>query len=112
MVLMVTLEPLALSLKKNREFTLDRKLMTMKFAIHTSTGLTADFFKLKNRGYIKEGYFADLVLFDPKMIKDNANYSNPFDLATGINYVIVNGKPAIEDGIYKGELYGKTLTLN
>lgn len=98
--------------KKIREFTLDQKLLTMKFAIHTSTGLTADFFKVKNRGYIKEGYFADLVIFDPETIKDNANYSNPFDLATGINYVIVNGKPALVDGKFQGTLLGKTLKLN
>ena len=98
--------------KKIREFVLDRKLISMKFAIHTSTGLTADFFKLKNRGYIKKGYYADLVIFDPKNIKDNATYSNPFELATGINYVMVNGKFAIEKGTYNGKLLGKTLKLN
>lgn len=98
--------------KKIKEFVIDKKLISMKFAIHTSTGLTADFFKLKNRGYIKEGYYADIIIFNPKTIKDNATYSNPFELATGIDYVLISGKTAIEQGKYTSKLLGKTLKIN
>ncbi len=98
--------------KKIREFVLEKKLLSMKFAIHTSTGLTADFFKLKNRGYIRTGYEADIVIFDPEKIQDNASYSDPFALATGVNHVIINGKFAIENGAHKDNLHGKVLKLN
>ncbi len=98
--------------KKIKEFVIDKKLISMKFAIHTSTGLTADFFKLKSRGYIKEGYYADIVIFNPKTLKDNATYSNPFELVTGIDYVLISGKAAIEQGKYTGKLLGKTLKIN
>lgn len=97
--------------KKIREFVLDRKLLSMKQAIYSSTGLTADFFRLKNRGYIKVGNYADIVVFNPKTIKDNATYSQPYELATGIDEVIINGKLVIEEGKYNHKLLGKILTL-
>ncbi|WP_461485794.1 N-acyl-D-amino-acid deacylase family protein, partial [Pedobacter sp.] len=97
--------------KKIRTYVLDKKLISMKFAIYTSTGLTADYCKLKHRGYIKEGNYADLVIFDPKTIKDNATYSNPYELANGIDYVIINGKSAIENRKYNRKLLGRTLKL-
>jgi N-acyl-D-amino-acid deacylase len=71
------------------------------FANRTSF-LPAKVFKLKNRGKIAEDYFADLVVFDPENIKDNATYKNPRRAPDGIEYVIVNGKVAV----YKEKVTG------
>ncbi|MCO4800028.1 MAG: D-aminoacylase [Colwelliaceae bacterium] len=73
-------------------FTRDRKLLSLEQAIHKMTGLTATNFELEQRGFIREGYFADLVLFDAKTIKDNATFSQPFECSTGIKYLWVSGQ--------------------
>jgi len=92
-----------------RVYALDRSVLSLSKAIHQSSGLTATTLKIKDRGFIKEGYFADLVLFDPKLVKDNATYDKADQLATGVNYVIVNGQIAIREGAYQNGLYGKSL---
>jgi N-acyl-D-aspartate/D-glutamate deacylase len=56
------------------------------------TGLSATEFQLTLRGFIKVGYYADLVLFDPLTIKDTANFTSPFEISTGIEQVWVNGQ--------------------
>ncbi|NLB83883.1 MAG: amidohydrolase family protein, partial [Synergistaceae bacterium] len=67
-------------------------------AIQKMTPRPASIFKMKNRGLIKEGYAADLVIFDPEKVIDRATYENPKQFATGIPHVIVGGKTAIEEG--------------
>lgn len=64
---------------------------------------------LKDRGLLREGYYADVIAFDPFAIADRSTYEHPDVLATGIKYAIVNGKIAIEDGKYTGALAGRTL---
>lgn len=95
-----------------REYTLDRHLFSMAYAVYRSSGLTAATLNVKDRGVIKEGYFADVVLFDPNEIKDNATYENGEQLASGVCYVIVNGELTIDNGKYTGALAGKSLRLN
>jgi len=60
--------------------------------------LSAKTFGLKDRGIIKNGAFADIIIFDPERIVDRADFSNPFLKPDGIRYVFVNGLPAIKDG--------------
>lgn len=84
-------------------------VLTMKEAIRRSTGKTATFLGIKDRGFIKEGYYADVVLFDPDNIKDEADFQNPDRIAKGIKYVFVNGTLGIKDGNSTGNLSGKAL---
>ena len=63
----------------------------------------------KTRGLLKKGYFADILVFDPETIKDNATYSDPYQAPTGIDYVFINGHCAIEKGKATGAFAGKVL---
>lgn len=69
----------------------DEKLFPLTMAIHKMTGLSAARFQLPERGLIKTGYFADLVLLDPQTVRDVASFSDPQQPADGINAVMVNG---------------------
>lgn len=62
---------------------------------------------LADRGMLKSGYFADVVIFDPKTIQDHATYAQPHQLATGVSYVLVNGRVALKDGTATGAPTGR-----
>jgi N-acyl-D-amino-acid deacylase len=98
--------------RKLRLYVNEQKVITLPFAIHSSTALTAQTFHFTNRGLIKERYFADVIAFDAKTVADRATYEHPDVLATGMRYVIVNGKIAVENGKYTGALAGRTLRRN
>lgn len=80
-------------------FTRDKKLFSLAQAIHKMTGLTAKNFKLENRGLIREGYFADLVLFNAETIKDNATFSEPFQASSGVVSLWVNGQLTFKESM-------------
>jgi N-acyl-D-amino-acid deacylase len=84
--------------------------LSMKEAINKMTGMPADKLGLTNRGRIKDDAFADIVIFDPKKIKDTATYEKPFNYPEGIETVIVNGEIAFNKGIMTKKLSGKVLT--
>lgn len=92
-----------------REYVLDKKVLAMKEAIYRATGQTAEALGIDSRGLIKKDYFADIVLFDPKIIQDNATYLAPHLQASGIKYVFVNGEIALKDGVPAGVLSGEAL---
>jgi N-acyl-D-amino-acid deacylase len=73
------------------------------------TGRAANRLRLSDRGLIREGYAADLVLFDPDTVADTATFDEPRQVATGIPYVLVNGVPVIDDGTHTGALAGHSL---
>jgi len=77
---------------------LDGKTVPLAEAIRKMTALPAEQFGLKKRGSLKEGYFADIAIFDPDAIKENTTYANPHQLSDGMRHVIVNGIHALEDG--------------
>ncbi len=83
----------------------DLKLFNLQTAIHKMTGLSATNFKLQQRGFIKEGYFADLTIFDYQRITDVASFEIPQQQSEGIEYVVVNGVLT-----YQGHSTGGTLT--
>jgi N-acyl-D-aspartate/D-glutamate deacylase len=85
-------------------------LLSLQEAVRRCTGLVADTFRLKGRGYIREGCFADLVIFDPSSIIDRADYVNPFQSPTGIEMVIVNGEVVAEGGEHTGRLPGQFIS--
>jgi len=76
----------------------DEKLMPLEFAIHKMTGLPAANVGLKQRGLLRQGYFADITIFDPKTVIDRATFEEPNQYPVGINYVIVNGQIELDNG--------------
>jgi N-acyl-D-aspartate/D-glutamate deacylase len=96
--------------RKLRKYVLDDHIVSMPFAIRSSTSLPAQTFGFRNRGLLQTGYFADIVVFDPKTIRDNATYEHPQLFASGVRYLFVNGKLAIDDGRRTNLLAGRVLT--
>jgi len=95
-----------------RKYVREDKVLTLENAIRKMTSLPASFLQMKDRGLLVRGYKADIVIFDPETIRDNATHSDTRQYSTGIEYVIVNGKMSIENSEYNGALNGKVLLLN
>ena len=91
------------------KYVRDEKLMSLEFAIHKMTGLPASNVGLKNRGLIREGYFADITIFDPKTVIDRATFADPNQYPVGINFVIVNGQIEVDNGERTPALAGQVL---
>src|SRR5205809_1039999 len=87
----------------------DLHLMPLELAIHKMTGLPASNVGLKQRGLIREGYFADIAIFDPKTVIDRATSEAPNQYPAGINYVIVNGRIEVDNGQRTPALAGRVL---
>ena len=90
----------------------DVGLFSLETAVHKMTGLTAKTFGLGDRGLLKEGHAADIVLFDPETIEDSATFDSPKRPARGIELVFVNGLPVWRDGKPTGERPGRVLRRN
>jgi N-acyl-D-aspartate/D-glutamate deacylase len=95
--------------RKIGRYALEDKIITLEQAIRSSSGLPANILKLPLRGYLKEGYFADVVVFDPKSFRDQATYDKPHQYATGIRNLFINGRLTIDDGRFTGVLAGRVL---
>ena len=91
------------------KYVRELKIMSLEEGVHRMTGLSARQFGIKNRGLIEAGKFADLTIFDPRTIVDSATFEQPTTPATGIAYVIVNGKMAWENGANTNNRAGKVL---
>ena len=87
----------------------DLHLMSLELAIHKMTGLPASNVGLKQRGLIRQGYFADLTIFDPKTVIDRATFEEPNQYPVGINFVIVNGQIEVDNGQRMPALAGRVL---
>src|SRR5215469_16654820 len=95
--------------RKIREYVYKRHVISLEAAVRSSTSLPADTLGLKDRGLLKNGYFADVLVFDPKTYDERATYESPRVLATGVRYLIVNGRLAIDDGSLTTTLAGRPL---
>ena len=84
-------------------------MLPLEQAIRSCSGLPADILHLPERGYLKAGYFADVVVFDPKTFRDTATYDKPHQFAAGVKWLFVNGKAAIAEGKPTAALAGKVL---
>ena len=93
-------------------YVLQEKTLTWEEAIHKITCLPAKLFKLKKRGEIKDNYYADLVLLNPKTLKANATYLTPRELSSGVEYLWVNGQLVIKKGEIQETCAGKILKSN
>ena len=87
----------------------DLHLMPLELAIHKMTGLPASNVGLKQRGLIREGYFADITIFDPKTVIDRATFEEPNQYPVGINFVIVNGQIEVDNAQRTPALAGRVL---
>jgi N-acyl-D-amino-acid deacylase len=92
-----------------RKFVREENLLTLEDAVRKMTSLPAQFLKMKDRGLLLEGYKADVTIFNPETVRDNATYDNAHQYATGVEYVIVNGKVSVDKGKFNGVLNGKVL---
>ena len=84
-------------------------LFTLEEAVHKMTHQPAAKLKLKERGIVAEGMFADLVIFDRNKIRDNADYRSPRRPPSGISHVLIEGIPAIKNGLLTGQKAGRFL---
>jgi N-acyl-D-amino-acid deacylase len=90
-------------------YAVREKVLPVEQAVRSATGLPADILGLKERGYLKPNYFADVTAFKPDAIIDQATFDKPFEPPAGIPWVIVNGKVAVNNGEPTHSLSGKAL---
>ncbi len=91
------------------KYAREMRRMSMSEAVHRATMLPAETFGLRERGRIKSGFMADLVIFDEKKVIDRATFEEPFLKPDGIYYVIVNGTPVVWEGLQTGRMAGRVL---
>ena len=92
-----------------RKYVREEKKLTLEDAIRKFSALAAQRIHLADRGVLKAGMWADVVVFDPATIKDVATFENPNQLSQGMEYVLVNGTPVIDQGKMTGALPGKVV---
>jgi N-acyl-D-amino-acid deacylase len=92
-----------------RKYVREEKELTLPDAIRKFTALPAQRMRLTDRGVLKQGMWADVVVFDPQKITDKSTFENPNQFSEGMDYVLVNGVPVIESGKMTGALPGKVL---
>ncbi|MGD8427961.1 MAG: D-aminoacylase [Balneolaceae bacterium] len=91
------------------KYVREEHVITLREAIHRLTGLPAANLKIRKRGLLKEGYYADIVVFDPKTIRDKATYKKPHQYAEGIRDVFVNGTQVLKNGQHTGAKPGQVV---
>ena len=85
----------------------DEQVISLQEAIRRLTSFPAENLKIQDRGTLKEGYFADMAIFDPATILDKATFAEPHQYAIGMQHVIVNGVPVLMDGEHTGATPGR-----
>ena len=84
----------------------------MATAIHKMTGRPAAVLGMKERGLLKEGFAADIVVFDPETVRDTADYAEPIRYPEGIEHVIVNGRAVVSNGKQRPAKAGKVVRFS
>jgi N-acyl-D-amino-acid deacylase len=97
--------------RKLRLYVRERKVIDWPFAIRSMTSLPATVFGLKERGVIRQGAWADIVVIAPERVADKATYADPHQLSVGIDTILVNGQVARLNGIFTPTLAGRVLTI-
>jgi N-acyl-D-aspartate/D-glutamate deacylase len=95
--------------RKIGRYAIGEGVVPLEFAVRSSTGLPADILGLADRGYLRPGQKADVVVFDPKKFNDRATFQSPFETSEGIRWVLVNGRAVIVDGQFQNQLAGRAL---
>lgn len=91
------------------KYVREEKVMPLEEAVRRMTSLPAQKFQLKDRGLLREGFAADIVVFDAETVADKSTYDNPHQYSVGFDYVIVNGKVTLEGGKHTGVKAGRSL---
>lgn len=91
------------------KYVRDEHATTLQDAIRRLTSLPATNLAIRNRGWLKPGFYGDVVVFDPATIRDNATYAKPQQLATGVDDVFVNGVQVLKDGVHTGAKPGRVV---
>jgi N-acyl-D-amino-acid deacylase len=91
------------------KYVREEKIISLEEAIYKLTSLPASNLKIKHRGALKKGYFADIAIFDPNKIKDRATFKEPHQYATGMMHVLVNGTRVLKDGEHTGAMPGRVV---
>jgi N-acyl-D-amino-acid deacylase len=89
------------------QYARDDKVITLQDAVHRLSWLPATNLGIRGRGALREGYYADVVIFDPAKVQDHATYAKPHQLATGVNDVFVNGVQVLKGGEHTGAKPGR-----
>ena len=89
------------------KYSRDEGLITLEEAVRRLSGFPAENLGILNRGVLKKGYFADIVIFDPEKIQDHATFNEPLQYATGVVHVFVNGEHVIKNGNHLGVFPGR-----
>lgn len=95
--------------RKIQRYVRERGTVTLEEAVRSMTSLPASVFGMKDRGVIREGAAADVVIFDPARVVEHSTYTDPHRLAGGMAYVLVNGQIVMDDGKFTNALPGKVL---
>jgi N-acyl-D-amino-acid deacylase len=91
------------------KYVRDEHVISLPEAVRRLTSFPAATLSLKERGLLKKGYYADVVMFDPATVQDHATFEKPHQLATGIDNVWVNGVRALADGVATGAASGRVV---
>ncbi len=91
------------------EYVRARKVISLEEAIRKMTSLPAQHFQFAQRGMLKQGYAADVVVFDPATVRDTATFERPHSFAAGLPYVLVNGVAVVRGGEHTGAKPGQVL---
>jgi len=94
------------------KYVREEKVMSLEEAIRRMTSLPADKFNIKQRGLIKEGFIADIVVFDENEVTDMATFENPHQFSKGFKYIFVNGALTIDNGLHNGARKGLAIRNN
>ena len=95
--------------RKIRRYVLDKPVITMERMVRASSGQVAETYRIADRGVLRAGAFADVIVFDPKTIRDDATYVEPTTLSTGMVWVFVNGQAAVQDRKMTNVFAGRAL---
>ena len=91
------------------KYVRDEKVIPLAEAVRRLTGLPASNLELDRRGFLREGMFADVAIFDPATIADRATFDQPHQYAVGMTHVFVNGAQVLKDGVHTGATPGRAL---
>ena len=95
--------------RKYQKYVKERGIISEQEFIYRSSGMVADTFKIADRGYLQEGYYADIVIIDPQAYQPKADFKHWNKLSEGVQYALVNGQVVIDNGKFTGTLAGKAL---
>lgn len=98
-------------LRKIKNYALDKPVVSLAQAIRSQTSLPARIMKWDDRGWIKEGYKADIVIMNLKTLKTPTSISNPHQYSRGVDFLLINGRLALDKGTWNGTLSGRVLKL-